>query len=67
MTIVYRVAHPKALLLYGCLGTGKTLLATALANHIGAACFDLSPVNIDTKLPGKDTQLLVSLVCFLII
>ena len=57
------MTHAKALLLYGCAGTGKGLLARAIAQDTGAAYFNLSPLNTDTKFPGKDIGLLLHMVC----
>ena len=55
--------HIRTVLLYGCPGTGKTLLAKAIACGAGAAWFDLSPWNTHTKFAGgKNPTLLVHMV-----
>eukprot|EP00743_Colponemidia_sp_Colp-15_P001010 GILK01001116.1.p1 GENE.GILK01001116.1~~GILK01001116.1.p1 ORF type:complete len:850 (-),score=212.62 GILK01001116.1:85-2634(-) len=43
-----------SMLLYGPKGTGKTLLARAVATETGAHFFDLSPSNIEGKYGGKN-------------
>eukprot|EP00696_Hemimastix_kukwesjijk_P020327 gnl/Hemi2/9938_TR3446_c0_g1_i1.p1 gnl/Hemi2/9938_TR3446_c0_g1~~gnl/Hemi2/9938_TR3446_c0_g1_i1.p1 ORF type:complete len:833 (-),score=277.98 gnl/Hemi2/9938_TR3446_c0_g1_i1:123-2621(-) len=52
----------KACLLYGPKGCGKSLLVDALASELGATLFDLSPLNIAGKYPGKKTSLMMHLV-----
>ena len=41
------------MLLYGPAGSGKTLLTHAIANETAANFFNLSPMNIARKYPGK--------------
>lgn len=48
-----RLQPRQMVLLYGCPGTGKTLLSQAIAHHAGAMWFDLSPRNLDGKYTGK--------------
>ena len=40
------------MLLFGCKGSGKTLLSHAIAHHAGAMWFDISPRNMDGKVVG---------------
>ena len=48
------------MLLIGAPGSGKTLVAQAVAHSVGAALFDLSPKNTDGKWPGKAAATMVS-------
>lgn len=48
--------HVKSILLYGHSGTGKTLLALAVAFGLGANVIDLSPRNTDGKYAGGARQ-----------
>merc|ERR1711998_697260 len=57
MTRLYKGASRHAVLLYGPAGTGKTLLAHAIAHETAAYFFNLSPMNIARKYPGKATQM----------
>ncbi|XP_057696694.1 dynein regulatory complex protein 11 [Corythoichthys intestinalis] len=43
----------KAILLAGPVGVGKRMLVNAICTETGATLFDLSPVNIAGKYPGK--------------
>ena len=54
-----RLAPKQAVLLAGCKGTGKTLLSHAIAYHVGAMWFDISPAVLDGKYPGKETTLML--------
>jgi len=53
MTKLYKGASRHACLLYGPAGTGKTLLAHAIAHETAATFFNLSPMNIARKYNGK--------------
>ncbi|XRB06577.1 dynein regulatory complex subunit 11 [Pycnococcus provasolii] len=52
----------KSCLMYGCPGTGKTLLAHALTNETGAIFFNLTPSNTDGKYQGKAVAMLIHMV-----
>lgn len=43
----------KAILLVGPAGVGKKMLVNAICQETGATLFDLSPLNIAGKYPGK--------------
>jgi AAA+ superfamily predicted ATPase len=43
----------KSILFYGPAGTGKTLMVRACAAETNSLVFDLSPLNIEGKYPGK--------------
>ncbi|XP_077439775.1 dynein regulatory complex protein 11 [Vanacampus margaritifer] len=43
----------KAILLVGPLGVGKKMLVNAICQETGATLFDLSPLNVAGKYPGK--------------
>jgi ATP-dependent 26S proteasome regulatory subunit len=49
-------------LLYGPPGSGKTLLAQAVAHQAGAALLDLSPAATACKYPGREAALMVHMV-----
>ncbi|GIQ92196.1 hypothetical protein KIPB_015834, partial [Kipferlia bialata] len=49
------VSHPASLLLYGAPGSGKTLLARAIASELGALWIDLSPATLAGRFPGKES------------
>ena len=53
---------PKAVLLYGASGSGKTMLAHAVAHESGAHLFNISPRLTDGKYPGKDVTTMVHMV-----
>lgn len=57
-----RVPRPQTVLLYGPSGTGKTLLANAVAHEAGATLFDLSPASTQGKYPGKEVAVMVHMV-----
>jgi len=48
-----KTQHIKSLMLYGPKGAGKTLMAEAIANEIGAIFLNLSPSNLAGKFQGK--------------
>merc|ERR1711865_651626 len=48
-----KTQHIKSLMLYGPKGAGKTLVAEAIANEIGAIFLNLSPSNLAGKFQGK--------------
>ncbi len=50
------VTPPKGIILYGSPGTGKTLLARALANQVGARFYSISGPEIYSKWYGKSEQ-----------
>jgi len=52
----------KTVLLYGAKGTGKTLLAHAVARSCGANFFNISPPNTDGKYPGKAVSMMMHIV-----
>lgn len=47
------------MLLIGAPGSGKTMVAQAIAHSVGAALFDLSPKSTDGKWPGKAAATMV--------
>ncbi|KAL4420798.1 hypothetical protein ABPG75_010454 [Micractinium tetrahymenae] len=57
-----KLQAPRTVLLYGPPGSGKTLLAQAVAHQAGAAVFDLSPAATAGKYPGKAAALMVHMV-----
>jgi ATPase family associated with various cellular activities (AAA) len=57
--ILYRTPAPRAMLLIGAPGSGKTMVAQAIAHSVGAALFDLSPRTTDGKWPGKAAATMV--------
>lgn len=57
-----RVPVPKALLLYGAHGSGKTMLAHAIAHESGACLFDISPCVTDGKYAGKAVTMMMHMV-----
>merc|ERR1719506_3470058 len=57
MQKLYKGASRHAMLLYGPAGTGKTLLAHAIAHETAANFFNLSPMNIARKYPGVAASL----------
>ncbi len=57
-----RVEAPTTVLLYGPHGSGKSLLAAAVAGEVGATVFDLSPAATDGKYPGKSVDVMVNMV-----
>lgn len=57
-----RVPAPRAVLLVGMPGSGKTLVAQAIAHSTGAAFFDLSPRTTDGKWLGKAAATMVRVV-----
>jgi SpoVK/Ycf46/Vps4 family AAA+-type ATPase len=44
-----RAPVPKAVLLYGPIGSGKSLLTQAIVSETGSAFFNLTPTNTDGK------------------
>ena len=57
-----RVPAPKAVLLYGAPGSGKTMLAHAIAHESGGRLFNISPRLTDGKYPGKAATMLMHIV-----
>ena len=41
-----------SILMYGIPGTGKTLMAEAIANYLGQELLTVSPAEIETQVPG---------------
>eukprot|EP00899_Mesostigma_viride_P008882 jgi/Mesvir1/17996/Mv09337-RA.2 len=62
LTVHSHVPHVKSVLLYGAPGTGKTLLASAVAHVTGSNLFNLSPRATDGKYTGKASALLIHMV-----
>ncbi len=54
----------KALLLYGAPGSGKTMLAHAVAHASGACLFDISPRRVEGKYAGKAVTMMMHTVRF---
>lgn len=54
-----RVPAPRAVMLVGAPGSGKSAAAAAMAHAAGAAFIDLSPRNTDGQYPGKGAQAMV--------
>ena len=52
----------RSLLLYGTAGTGKTMLAHAVAHCAGACFLDISPRRLDGKFPGKEIGMAMHIV-----
>jgi SpoVK/Ycf46/Vps4 family AAA+-type ATPase len=52
----YGVSPPKAILLHGISGVGKTALACALVNATGMSCIYVSSPSIRSKLVGQSEQ-----------
>eukprot|EP01116_Phalansterium_solitarium_P018485 TRINITY_DN4902_c0_g1_i1.p1 TRINITY_DN4902_c0_g1~~TRINITY_DN4902_c0_g1_i1.p1 ORF type:complete len:633 (+),score=286.29 TRINITY_DN4902_c0_g1_i1:138-2036(+) len=52
----------RTVLLHGAKGTGKSLLANAVANETGSVLFDLSPSNVRGKFPLLDMRLVMHMV-----
>lgn len=57
-----RVPVAKAILLYGAPGSGKTMLAHAMAHASAARTFNISPRNVDGRYAGKAVSLMVHMV-----
>ena len=53
---------PKAFLLYGASGNGKSMLAHAIAHEAGAHFFDISPRLTDSKYTGKAVSMMLHMV-----
>eukprot|EP00898_Chlorokybus_atmophyticus_P002625 jgi/Chlat1/3363/Chrsp23S00269 len=55
-------ARPRAVLLYGAQGTGKSLLAMGAAREAAAAVFDISPARTNGKYSGKTVTMMLHIV-----
>ena len=54
----------RALLLYGAPGSGKTMLAHAMAHACGARLFNISPRQVEGKYAGKAVTMMLHMVRF---
>ena len=52
----------RTLLLYGAPGSGKTMLAHAMAHASGARLFDVSPRRVDGRYTGKAVTMVMHMV-----
>ena len=60
--LLCRVPVPKAFLLFGASGSGKSMLAHAIAHEAGAQFFDISPRLTDDKYTGKAVPMMLHMV-----
>ncbi len=60
--LLCRVPVPKAILLFGASGSGKSMLAHAVAHEAGAHFFDISPRLTDGKYIGKAVSMMLHMV-----
>lgn len=60
--LLCRVPVPKAFLLFGASGSGKSMLAHAIAHEAGALFFDISPRLTDGKYIGKAVSMMLHMV-----
>lgn len=59
---MHRLQAPHTVLVYGPPGSGKSLLAQAVAHQAGATLFDLTPSKTDGQYAGKAAALMVHMV-----
>ena len=60
--LLCRVPVPKAVLLFGASGSGKSVLAHAIAHEARACFFDISPRMTDGKYAGKAVTMMLHMV-----
>ena len=60
--LLCRVPVNKTFLLFGASGSGKSMLAHAIAHEAGAHFFDISPRLTDGKYTGKAVSMMLHMV-----